>query len=118
MPTGVGGAETPKPVIFVVTASITDPEAYKAYLQALVASGLLARFGATGLATGPVGEPLEGEFAPADIAAVMEFPSADAAKAFWNSPEYREIAKLREHAGAFRVGLWRKLPPRPPVTKA
>ncbi len=106
-------SDKPKPVIFVVTASITDAEAYKAYLQALVASGLVARFGGTGLATGPVFEPLEGEFAPNDIAAVMEFPSADAAKSFWNSPEYREIAKLRENAGTFHVGLWRKLPPRP-----
>jgi uncharacterized protein (DUF1330 family) len=118
MPADAGGAETPKPVIFVVTAAITDWTAYKAYIQALVASGLLARFGATGLATGPVAEPLEGAFGPDDIAAVMEFPSADAAKAFWNSPEYREIARLREQAGAFRVGLWRKLPPRAPAPQA
>jgi uncharacterized protein (DUF1330 family) len=111
----IAAEDKPKPVIFVVSASIADAEAHQTYLKAVVSSGLFARFGATALATGPVFEPLEGEFSPGDMVAVMEFPSADAAKAFFNCPEYREIAKLRAKAGKYRVGLWRKIPQRPPA---
>ncbi len=104
-----------KPAIMVVQASISDVGAYyREYMAALVASGLFARFDAKPLATGTVFEALEGDFDDCEIVAVLEFPTAAAARAFWNSPEYREIAKLRAHAGDFKVGIWRKLAP-PPV---
>lgn len=98
-----------RPVIMVVTAPIEDADAYRGYMAALVGSGLFARFGATPLATGPVSETLEGDYGPGEITALVEFPSSAAAHQFWDSPEYRAIARLREGAGSFRVGLWRKL---------
>lgn len=97
-----------KPVIMVVTAAITDAEAYAGYMGALVGSGLFARHGGVPLATGGVFETLEGDYLPGEITALVEFPSRAAAQAFWECPEYREIARLRETAGDFRVGLWRK----------
>jgi len=100
-----------KPVVMVVTATITDAEAYGRYMNALVASGLFDSFGATPIATGTVFETLEGNYAD-EITALVEFPSSEAAHAFWDSPEYRAIANLRAGAGAFRVGLWRKFRPK------
>lgn len=97
-----------KPVIMVVTAAITDADAYKSYMTALVQSGLFTRHGGIPLATGGVFETMEGDYGPGDITALIEFPSSAAAHEFWDSAEYREIAKLRKHAGSFRVGLWRK----------
>lgn len=102
---------TDKPVVMVVTATITDPLAYGRYMQALVASGLFARHGGQPRLTGAAREMLEGDERPGDITAVIDFPSAEAAKAFWHGDEYRAIARLREGAGEFRVGLWRRLPP-------
>ena len=39
------------------------------------------------------------------------WPSAEAARAFWDSPEYREAIKLREGIGTFDVAIVRALPP-------
>ena len=97
-----------KPVVMVVTAAITDAQAYGRYMTALVASGLFDRFGATPISTGAASETLEGDYAAGEITALIEFPSASAAHGFWESSEYRAIAELRVQAGAFRVGLWRK----------
>lgn len=100
-----------KPVVMVVTANIENAVSYRAYMEALVGSGLFARFDATPLATGGVRETLEGSYAAGDITALIEFPSSEAAHRFWDSPEYRAIALLRKDAGNFRVGLWRRLGP-------
>lgn len=105
-------AEKPKPVILAVTGEVTDEAGFKTYVEQVVASGLFARFGATVLASGPVFEPLEGEFSPADRTTLIEFPSIEAARSFWHSPEYRELAKLRVASGTFRAGFWRKIVPR------
>jgi uncharacterized protein (DUF1330 family) len=35
---------------------------------------------------------------------IFEFPSMDALKAFWNSPEYVPVKKLRERAG--KLDVW------------
>ena len=39
------------------------------------------------------------------------WPSAEAARAFWDSPEYREAIKLRDGIGTFDVAIVRALPP-------
>ena len=38
------------------------------------------------------------------------WPSAEAARAFWDSPEYREAIKLRDGIGTFDVAIVRALP--------
>ena len=98
-----------KPVVMLVTATITDRDAYGRYMEALVLSGLLSAHGALACATGPAIEYLEGD-GPGEIAAIVRFPSAEAARAFWQCDAYREISELRKTAGSFRVGLWRMLP--------
>jgi uncharacterized protein (DUF1330 family) len=95
-------------MIMVVEATIADAEAYARYMNALVASGLFQRFGGIPLATGKVREILEGDYDDTEIVALVEFPSSAKAHEFWDCPEYREITKLRDGAGRFQVGLWRK----------
>ena len=45
---------------------------------------------------------------------VAEWPSAEVARAFWHSEEYRQIRDLRAHAGEVHVVLAEELPPPPP----
>jgi uncharacterized protein (DUF1330 family) len=41
---------------------------------------------------------------------VSEFPTVEAAREFWRSPEYREVRKLREGHGTVHVMLSESLP--------
>ena len=64
---------------------------------AAAARGISPRFGARYLATGRPAEVLEGDGLTTPIV-LTEWPSADAIRAFWNSPDYREAVKLRDGA--------------------
>ena len=97
-------------VIMIVHARIDSMEKYRRYSDAVRASGLLARHGAVKLCGGPAFLTLEGTFAEGEMMGVLGFPSAAAAHAFWDSPEYRKIAELRADAGIFRIALWPLLP--------
>ena len=44
---------------------------------------------------------------------VAEWPSAEAARTFWSSPEYRRVRELRAGAGEVHVVLAEELPPPP-----
>ena len=45
---------------------------------------------------GPGAQLLEGGFGDGASMVISEWPSKEAALAFWNSPEYAEAKKLRE----------------------
>lgn len=78
-------------------AAVEGYERYRAAVPALV-----ARFGGTYLVRAATGESLEG---PPLVGQrrwhVIEFPDADAARAFWSCDEYRALTPLR--AGAVEV---------------
>ena len=79
----------------IVTAKIHDWEPFIAgYGQA--AGALVEKFGGRYLLRGPGAELLEGEFGDGASMVISEWPDKAAAKAFWNSPEYAEVKKLRE----------------------
>ncbi len=46
-------------------------------------------------------EPLEGGWTPASLS-VVAFPSAEAARAFYHSPDYQALLPLREKAAISR----------------
>ncbi|MDH3236264.1 MAG: DUF1330 domain-containing protein [Alphaproteobacteria bacterium] len=75
----------------IVRIDVTNPEGMKAYQDAVPAS--LEAAGGKYLVRG--GE-VYGPDPDGRRLVVLEFPSAAAAKAWWTSPEYQEIAKLRE----------------------
>jgi uncharacterized protein (DUF1330 family) len=85
----------------VVQATVTDEPQYHKYREAVVP--FIARFGGKFAARGAKVEVLEGEH---DTRAVVmfEFLTMDAIHAFWNSPDYVPIKKLRE--GVATINVW------------
>ena len=76
---------------WIARVDVTDPEAYKLYVAG--AGPAFERFGAKFLARGGSHSPMEGTARARNV--VIEFPSADAARACWNSPEYQAARKHR-----------------------
>ena len=82
------------PAYMIVTAKIADRDAFiNGYGAA--AGALVAKFGGRYVLRGPGAELLEGSFGDGASMVISEWPDKDAAKAFWNSPEYAEAKKLR-----------------------
>jgi len=83
------------PAYMIVTAVIHDREAFiSGYAPA--AARLIERFGGEYLLRGPGGEWLEGGFGDGPSVVISKWPDREAAKRFWNSPEYAEAKALRE----------------------
>lgn len=78
----------------IVTAKITDREAFISGYGA-AAGALVEKFGGKYVLRGPGAELLEGGFGGGASMVISEWPSKEAARAFWNSPEYAEAKKLR-----------------------
>ncbi len=94
------------PAYMIVTARISDPQAFRAYAQR--AARLVAQFGGRYLVLGAAPQALEGS--PADAGAdakwvISEWPDAASARKFWDSAEYAEVKRLREGTGQFEVRL-------------
>lgn len=84
----------------IVRALITDESRFAEYRRAVVP--LIESFGGKHVRSGPV-ELLEGD--PSDFRiALFEFSSMDAIRAFWNSPQYQPMKKIRE--GAAELTVW------------
>jgi uncharacterized protein (DUF1330 family) len=80
------------PAYVIVQIEIHDAETYERY-RALVPPSIAAYGGRFVVRGGPV-TTLEGDWRPARLV-VLEFPSADVARAWWASPEYAEAKALR-----------------------
>ncbi len=70
-----------------------DPGALLPYGRAVIE--VAARFGGRFIVLADAPEAVEGEPDTRRVV-IMEFPTLAAARAFWNSPEYAEVKKLRE----------------------
>jgi uncharacterized protein (DUF1330 family) len=77
--------------IFDVT--ITDLEKYKDYMSKV--KPVIEAAGGRYLVRGGAHEVLEGDWKPTRLV-VLEFPSAEAARSFYQSPAYRDLKALRE----------------------
>jgi uncharacterized protein (DUF1330 family) len=84
------------PAYFVAQLDIHDPQEYARYLEGT--DSPLAAAGARVLAVDEAPEVLEGEW-PYGRTVLIEFPSMGHLRAWYASPEYREIARHR-HAAA------------------
>ena len=79
----------------VIDIEVTDPERYGRYRDAVVP--VIERFGGSFLVRGGQIEPFEGPYSGHRLV-ILEFPTREKARAFWDSPEYGEVKKLREGA--------------------
>jgi uncharacterized protein (DUF1330 family) len=83
------------PAYLVVQATITDEPRFQEYREAVVP--FIAGFGGKLVARGAKVAVLEGEHDTRPVV-MFEFPGIEAIHAFWNSPDYVPIKKLREGA--------------------
>lgn len=92
------------PAWFVITTRVHDREAFMTGYSPAVASLAEAR-GARYVVRGRQGRVLEGEGYEGGGAVVMEWPDAETAMAFWNSPEYAQVKALRDGIAEVSVTL-------------
>src|SRR3977135_743991 len=90
------------PTYVVGDIHITAPAAYEAHVPRALAT--IARFGGRVIAGGGKIDLLEGEPMPEQIF-VIEFPTADAARRWYQSDDYQETLKVRLSASHGRVFL-------------
>jgi uncharacterized protein (DUF1330 family) len=77
----------------IVEVDVQNPEGYEEYKRLSTAAG--AQYGAKFLARGGVVEVWEGEFSPKRVV-ILEFEDLEAAKRWYNSPEYTEAKAIRQ----------------------
>jgi uncharacterized protein (DUF1330 family) len=81
------------PGYVIVDITIRDPQRYEQY-KALAAPAVAA-YGGRYLVRGGATEKLEGSWAPRRLV-ILEFPTVEAGKAWWDSPEYAPAKALRQ----------------------
>lgn len=79
----------------VAGLEITDPEEFQKYGEQVVAT--VKQYGGTYVIRGGQPEKLEGTWNPNRVS-ILEFPSAERAKAWYQSPEYSAIISFRRRA--------------------
>jgi uncharacterized protein (DUF1330 family) len=84
----------------IIEVDVTDPERYEVYRK--LSPGAVAANGGRFVVRGGETAVLEGNWSPQRLV-VLEFPTLDAAKAFYESPIYREAREVR--AGAAKLNM-------------
>ena len=77
----------------VVQINVEDPAAYEQYKA--LASTAVAAYGGRYVVRGGRSEILEGSWQPPRLV-VLEFPTAERARAWWASPEYAPAKAIRQ----------------------
>ncbi len=83
------------PAYIIVDVEITDPKEYEEYKKHT--PGSLVPFDGKFLVRGGTVETLEGDWKPGRLV-LLEFPSLEKAKAWWNSPGYAPAKLIRQRA--------------------
>ena len=86
----------------IASVDVTNPEQYDEYRK--LSSHAMQVHGAEICVRGGKVEILEGDWNPGRTV-IMKFPSTEAAKNFYDSPEYRAARKAREGAAHMRMVL-------------
>jgi uncharacterized protein (DUF1330 family) len=81
------------PAYVVTQIEVHDPQRYETYKQ--MSPGSIAAFGGRFIVRGAPTQTLEGDWSPKRFV-IVEFPTLEQAKAWWNSPEYAAAKKLRQ----------------------
>ena len=80
------------PAYVLAEIEITNPEGYKEYTAHVPAT--IAKYGGRFVVRGGKAHVLEGEW-PERRRVLIEFPTVDAARQWWNSSEYAKPKELR-----------------------
>jgi uncharacterized protein (DUF1330 family) len=98
------------PAYVVVDVERTDMERAARYSE--LSGPSVERHGGRFLARGGALRVLEGDWEPERLV-VIEFPSIDAAQAWYDSDDYHEARAAREDAGTWRMVVVEGAEPRP-----
>jgi uncharacterized protein (DUF1330 family) len=90
------------PAYLVIIITVTQPEKFENYRK--LAGPAVARYGGKYLVRGGARTVLEGKF-DGNRLVVVEFPSSDDARTFYNSPEYQAARNERVGAAEFDMVL-------------
>lgn len=88
------------PAYVLVEVEIVDKDRYEIYKR--LAANAIGVYGGRYLVRGGKVEALEGGW-PDKRLVVLEFPSVEQAKAWWNSPEYTEAKAVRQSCAKTRL---------------
>lgn len=92
------------PAYMIIAAKISDRAAFiDGYGKA--AAELVAKFGGSYVLRAPGAELLEGSFGDGSSVVISQWPDKEAAKRFWNSPEYAQVKALRDGIAECQVLL-------------
>jgi uncharacterized protein (DUF1330 family) len=80
------------PAYVIAEVEITNPEGYREYTALVPAT--IHQYGGRFLARGGKAQALEGDW-PEVRRVIIEFPSVEAARKWWDSPEYAKPKALR-----------------------
>lgn len=90
--------------VYVVSeVEVLDEDAAQRYRN--LAAPSIDKFGGRYLVRGAIPSMLEGDWDPAERVVVVEFPSEEAARAWYNSPEYAAALAVRDGALTRRLLL-------------
>jgi len=98
------------PAYIAVQIEIDDPGTYERYR--VLAPPSIAQYGGRYLVRGGASETLEGTWNPRRLV-ILEFPSVDAGRAWWGSPEYAEAKALRQSCAQTEMVLVDGVPVQP-----
>lgn len=90
------------PAYLVTIITVTKPEQFDEYRK--LAGPVVAQYGGKFIVRGGARTILEGKLA-ANRLVVVEFPSSENAKTFYNSPEYQAAREKRIGAADFNMVL-------------
>ena len=88
------------PAYVLVELSIYDPELYEEYKK--LTPETIEAYGGRFVVRGGAAELLEGEWNPERIV-LLEFPSAERAREWWESEEYTRARLIRQRAAETRM---------------
>lgn len=88
------------PAYIIVDVKVTDPKEYDEYKKHT--PGSLIPFEGKFIARGGEAFTLEGDWQPERIV-ILEFPTMEKAKAWWNSPGYAPAKLIRQRASHTRM---------------
>jgi uncharacterized protein (DUF1330 family) len=92
----------------VVDITVQDPKTYEEYRR--LAPPSIAQYGGRYIVRGGETSILEGDWSPARLV-ILEFPTVDAARAWWASPEYAEAKSLRQQCASADMIVVAGMPP-------
>lgn len=86
----------------IAEVNVTNPEGYKAYSAVVPAT--VEKYGGKFLVRGGKAQALEGDW-PECRRVILEFPTAEAARRWYDSPEYEKPLQLRKANSTGRLLL-------------